>query len=125
MQQTFLFEVALGSAGLLAAIVEIALGDDSERADGGEHPAFGAVDLVHAVAFSHRPALTSAREVEVLREHIARVSIGWMIAYAASATAARASVPGIAAVSPVIASRIVSFQLDPPHGVERHKATSP
>jgi hypothetical protein len=69
-----LFEVALGSAGVLAAVVEIALRDDAECADGGEHPGFRAVDLARTVTFSHRPALTSARQVEVLREHISWVS---------------------------------------------------
>ena len=67
-QQTLLFEVALGSAGVLAAVLEIAFGHDTEGADGGEHSALGAVDLVHAVAFSHRAALTSVRQVEILRE---------------------------------------------------------
>jgi hypothetical protein len=98
VQQTFLFEVALGSASVLAAIVEIALGDDAEGADGGEHPAFGAVDFVHAIAFSHRAALTAAWQIEVLREHIARIAIGRMIAVAATATASIAEVVAIAVI---------------------------
>jgi hypothetical protein len=44
--------------------VEIALGHDAKSADGGEHSAFRAVDLVHTVAFSHGPSFTSARQVE-------------------------------------------------------------
>jgi hypothetical protein len=74
-QQTLLFEVALGLASVLPGVVEIALGDNAERADGGEHPAFRAVDLVHTIAFSHRPALTSARQVEILRKHVTGVAI--------------------------------------------------
>ena len=81
-QQTLLFEVALGLAGVLAAIVEIALRHDPKRADGGEHPAFRAVDLAHAVAFSHRPSLATTRQVEILREYISRVVIVHMIAVA-------------------------------------------
>jgi hypothetical protein len=59
-QQTLLFEVALGSAGVLAAIVQIALGHDAKGTDGGEHAAFSAVNLVHAIAFSDWLALTPA-----------------------------------------------------------------
>ena len=47
-----------------AALLEIALRDDAERADGGEHPAFRAVDLVHAVAFLRRPAVTASWQVD-------------------------------------------------------------
>jgi hypothetical protein len=68
---------------------------------GGEHPAFGAVDFVHAIAFSHRAALTAAWQIEVLREHIARIAIGRMIAFAATATAAAASVAEVVAIAVV------------------------
>jgi hypothetical protein len=97
-QQALLFEVALGSASVLAAVVEIAFRHDSERTDGGEHAAFRAVDLVHAIALSHRPALASPRQVEILCEHIARVAIGGMTAFAAPATAASAAVVEVVAL---------------------------
>jgi hypothetical protein len=48
-----LLEVPLGLGSVVAAVVEITFGDDAEGADGGEHPAFGAVDLIHAIAVSH------------------------------------------------------------------------
>jgi hypothetical protein len=68
-----------------------------------------AVDLT--IAFSDRPALTSARQVEVLREHIAGVTIACMVAFAAPAAATTASI-GIATVAVIGRSRIVSV----PHG---------
>lgn len=83
-----MFEVVLGSAGILATVVEIAFGDDAEGADGGEDPAFGAVDLIHAMAISHWPTLTATWQVHVLREHVARVAIGRVITFAAPAAAA-------------------------------------
>ena len=46
--------MALGSACVIAAVVEIVLGHDAKGADGGKHPAFGAVYLVDAIALSHR-----------------------------------------------------------------------
>jgi hypothetical protein len=93
-----LFEVALGSAGVFATIVEVALGHDAKGTNGGEHAAFGAVDLVHAIAFSNGPALTAARQVEIPCEHIARVAIGRMIELAA-ATAAAAAVAEVVAIA--------------------------
>ncbi len=57
------FEVALGPACVVAAVVEIAFGHDTEGADGGEHSALGAVDFVDAIAFPHRPALTAAWQI--------------------------------------------------------------
>ena len=93
--------------------------DDAKGADGGEHPAFGAVDLVHAIAFSHRPALTAAWQVEVLREHVARVAIGRLIAFAAAATATAASVAEVVAVASRRRARIVSVEHDPLTHVER------
>jgi hypothetical protein len=99
VQQALSFEVALGSASVRAAVMEIALGHDAKGANGGEHPAFRAVDLVQAVAFSHRSALTNSWKVEILREHISRVAIVHMIAVAASTTAAAASNANVATVA--------------------------
>jgi hypothetical protein len=91
--------VAQGSAGILPAVVKIALRHDTKGADGGEYSALGAVDLVHAIAVSHWPTLTATWQVEVLREHVARVTIGCMIAFAAPATGAAASVVDVVAVA--------------------------
>jgi hypothetical protein len=91
--------VTLGSAAVLATIVEIALGHDAEGTNGGEHAALGAVDLVSAIAFSNWPALTATWQVEIFREHIARVTSDRMIAVAASTAAARVSVAGVVAIA--------------------------
>ena len=100
--------MALSSACVLAAVVEIALGHDAKGTDCGEHPAFSTVNLVHAIAVSYRAALTSARQVEVLREHISRVAIVRMLAVAGSTTAAAAPIAGFATVAVIRRSRIVS-----------------
>jgi hypothetical protein len=93
-----LLEVPLGLASVVTAVVKVAFSDDAEGTDGGEHPALGAIDVVHAIALSHRPALTAAWQVEVLCEHVARVAIGRSIAFAAAATAASAAVAEVVAV---------------------------
>jgi hypothetical protein len=98
-QQTLLFEVALGLASVVAAIVEVAFGDDAESADGGERPAFGAVDLVDAIAVSHWPTLMATWQVEIPREHVARVTIGCMVAFAAPAAAAAVSVAEVVSIA--------------------------
>jgi hypothetical protein len=79
--------------------VEIAFRDDTKSTDGGEHPAVGAVDLVHAIAVSHWPALTSTWQVEVLREHVAWVAIVRLIAFAAAATASARAVAEVVTVA--------------------------
>jgi hypothetical protein len=48
-----LLKVALRLGNFVSAVMEIALRDDAKGADGGKHPAFGAVDLVHAISVSH------------------------------------------------------------------------
>jgi hypothetical protein len=99
VQQTLSFEVALGAACVIAAVVEIALGHDAKGADGGKHPAFGAVDLVDAIALSHRPTLTGARQVNILREHVTRVAIVRRFAFVASTAAAAVPLDAVAAVA--------------------------
>jgi hypothetical protein len=89
--------VALGSTGVLPAIVQIALAHDAKGTDGGEHATFSAVDLVHAIAVSYGAALASARQVEVLREHVARIMVGSLGAFAAPAATAAVSVAEVAA----------------------------
>ena len=58
--QALSFKVRQTLAGAFAAIVEVAFGDDAKGTHRGEQSAFVAVDLVHAVTFSHRPALAAA-----------------------------------------------------------------
>jgi len=82
-----------------AAVVEIALGDHAKSADRGEQPAFAAVDLVHAVALSHRLAVTTAWQFEVPSEHLARVAIGPGIAFTAPAAATAAAVSEVVTVA--------------------------
>lgn len=77
--------------------MEIALGHDTKGTNGGEYPTLRAVDLVHAIALSHWTALTSARQVEVLREHVARITVGCLVAFAAPAAAAAVSVAEVVA----------------------------
>jgi hypothetical protein len=48
--------------------VEVTLRQDPKRTDGPEHAALDAVDRVDAVAIADAPTVTSAREVEILRE---------------------------------------------------------
>jgi hypothetical protein len=97
-----LLEVPLGLASVLAAIVEITFGDDAEGPDGGEHPALGAVDFVHAITLPNWPTLTAAWEVEVLCEHITRVAVPIPIAITRVAAASELAVPTITPVSPAI-----------------------
>jgi hypothetical protein len=104
-----LLEVPLRAAGVLTAVLEIFPGHDPKGADCGEHPALGAVDLIHAITISHWPAIAAAREVEVSREYISRVTIFHAIAVAASTSAPAAPIATVAVIS---CSRIVSV----PHG---------
>jgi hypothetical protein len=104
----------------LTAVVKIGLGNDSKGADSGEHPAFRAVDLVHTIAFSHRLALTSARQVEIFREHISWVSILRRITVAARiATATAISIVGAGSITNILESRIVRIPhaTISPHGI--------
>jgi hypothetical protein len=106
-QQTLLFEVALSSAGVLAAIVEIALGHDAEGTDGGEYAALSTVDLIHAIPFSNWPPLAPAGQVEILREHMSRVVIIFETALTAAAAATAVSI-AVATVAVISRPRIVS-----------------
>jgi hypothetical protein len=121
VQQTLSFEVALGLASVLATVVEVALCDDTKGADGGEHPAFRSVELVHAIPISHRPPFTAAWQVEVLGEHVGRITIGAMIAIGGSATASGASFTEVLAVATVRRARIVSVPHDRRFAAEHHE----
>ena len=84
--QSLVFEMSSAptrTIGIVAQVVQIGLGHNPKGADGSQHAALGAVDLVDTVALPNGPALTATRQVQVLREHVARVAIGRMIAFAA------------------------------------------
>jgi hypothetical protein len=90
--------------------MEIAFGDDAKGADGGEHAAFRPVNLVHAIALSHWPALTAARQVEISREHVTGMSPIIPVSIALTAATSEVAFAGIVTVSVVIESKIVSVE---------------
>jgi len=98
--------------GIVAQVVEVALGHDPKGADGPKHAALGAVDLVDPAALPNRSALASSRQVEILREDLLPVALITAIAVASSATGPAASITGIASVKVTSRPRIVSV----PHG---------
>ena len=86
-------EVVTPERRVVSEVVEIAFRNDAERADGRERAAFGAVDLVDAVALPDRSALTAPRQVEIPRERVARISFLVSVALTCTATAPEAAVP--------------------------------
>ena len=50
-------------AGLVAQVVEVALGHNPKRTDGPEHAALGSVDFVDALPLAYRAPLLSAWQV--------------------------------------------------------------
>lgn len=88
-----MFKGSSGAPRVASEVVKIGFGNDAKRADGRWRAAFGAVDFVDVVALADRPTLQAARQVEVLREHLARVTVGRMIAPAAPTTAPAARSP--------------------------------
>jgi hypothetical protein len=61
------------------------LGDDPKRADSRKRAALGAVDLVDTVALADWSSLASARQVEIFREDVARVTIASIMGVPAAA----------------------------------------
>lgn len=84
--------------------MEIALCDDAKSADRGKHPAFGAVDLVHAIPVSHWPTLTATWQVEAFREYISGIMLVITVALASATSAADAAVPRIATITLLVAN---------------------
>jgi hypothetical protein len=78
---------------------EIALGDDTKRADRCQRAALGGVDLVDTVTIPNWSALASMWEVEVLREHVTRVAFLIAPTVARAAVAAAVAVPSIAPIA--------------------------
>lgn len=56
-------------------VPEITTGDHSERSDRGQRPRLGATQHVLAIAVPHQLALQAARQVQVMREHLAWIGI--------------------------------------------------
>lgn len=103
--------MALGSTGVLPAIVQISLGHHAKGTNGGQYPALGAVDLVHAIPFSNGPPLAPVGQVEILRENMSRVVSIFEIAVTAAAAATAVSID-VATVAVISRSRIVSVRHD-------------
>jgi hypothetical protein len=78
-------EGSLRALRVVSEVVEIAFGHDAECADGGQSPAFVAVDIVDAVTLADRPTLAAARQVEVLREDVARGTVARIMGVSAAA----------------------------------------
>lgn len=79
--------------GIVAQVVEIALGHNPKGANGPQHAALSAVNLVDAVAVPHWPAHRSARQVEILGEDISRIALVIAVALTRTAAAAEIAVP--------------------------------
>jgi hypothetical protein len=92
-RETFSFEMAQALAGLVAAVVQVALRDDAEGTDRREHPALGAVDLIHTVTITNRPTLTIAWQIEIPGEGISRLAFLVAVAFTRTAAAAKAPLP--------------------------------
>jgi hypothetical protein len=65
--------IRLGTAIVGAA--NVSFGNDPERADGGERSAFVAVQLIPMIAVEDHLSVQGAGEVNMVEEHVARVSV--------------------------------------------------
>jgi hypothetical protein len=72
--QAFVAQVLQAVGTRVQAIAQIALGDDTERSDGGEVAAILAVELVCLIAVPDDFPIKTAREVHGIEEHVARIS---------------------------------------------------
>lgn len=117
--QTLAFQVPHGLASIVAPVVEIALGDNAEGADGGKHPSFRAADLVYPVAISDRSALTPTRQVDILHEHVAQVVRPVLTVFAAAAASPLISITKVITIAVAARPRIVSV----PHGCSWDRKT--
>jgi hypothetical protein len=90
---------AMGIAGIVAQVVQITLGYNPKCADGRQHTALGAVDLIDTVALTNGSALASTWEIEVLREYVTRVTFLVPIAIVRAAAATEVAVPGIVTIA--------------------------
>ena len=90
--------------------MKIPLGDHTKGADGCQRAALDAVDRVDAIALAHWSPITSAREIEISREHI--MPLLFSVPLACTAPTAEASVPRITTVPADVRSWIVSVEHD-------------
>jgi hypothetical protein len=113
--QSLFFEVPDASAcavRVVAQIMQVALRHDPKRADRPQYAAFAAIDLVDAIALANRSALTSARQVDVPGEHVARVAFSVAVALTRTASAAAIPIPGTAAVPSLVRPGVVPVPHD-------------
>jgi len=61
------------------AVSEISTGDHSEGADGRERAALGSAERVLAISIVHNVSVVTAGQVEMAREHIARIQLAWFV----------------------------------------------
>ena len=85
--------------GIVAQVMQISLGHNPKGADGPQHAALGAVDLIDTVALPNRSAFASTWQVEVFREHVTRVEILIPIAIARAAAATDVAVPSVLTIA--------------------------
>jgi hypothetical protein len=75
-------------ADIVAQFVEAALRHNPKRADRPEHATLSAVDLVDVLPLAYGSPLPSARQVEILREHVTWIAFFVPIPIAAPAATA-------------------------------------
>jgi hypothetical protein len=85
--------------------VKIALCDHSKRTNRRQRAALDAVEFVYADTVTHLLAIAPARQVEVSREHVARLALVGPVAQARAATPAKAAVPGTATNAIVVSQK--------------------
>jgi len=66
-------EAPLRCSCVIGDVVEIAFGHDAECADRRKSSTLGAVDLVDPVARPNQFTLVAPRQIEILREYVARI----------------------------------------------------
>jgi hypothetical protein len=100
------------TVGIVAQIMKIALGDDPKCADGPQHAALSAIDLVNTVALPNGLALTPTRQVEVSREHVTRITFHAPVAIAGTSPTSEAAIPRALTVGAVARSRVIPVEHD-------------
>jgi hypothetical protein len=111
--------------------MQISLGHNPKGADCPQHAALGAIDLIDTVALPNQSAFASTWQVEVFREHVARVEILIPIAIARAAAATDIAVPSVLTI-PLAIPGIVpiphfrfDFSADRCSRITRERSASP
>ena len=60
-------------------VAQITRGYDPKRADGRERAALGSPERVLAISIVHNVSVVTAGQVEMAREHIARIQLAWFV----------------------------------------------